>query len=105
MNDQSFYYSVEPKFIRVSKEEFIAFLNNYPRKLERDVYGVCEPPSVTYNDFELADRWWFSVVASTSLYDDNPGDYFYKPEEDRVYKIMVNYEEVFASRTGNKTED
>ena len=105
MNDRSFYYGVEPKFIRVSKEEFMSFLNNYPRKLERDVYGACDPPSVTYNDFELADRWWYSVVASTLLYDDTPGSYWYEPEEDRVYKVMVNYEEVFASRTGNKTED
>lgn len=69
------------------------------------MFGACDPPSVTYNDFELADRYPYSVVASTFLYDDTPGSYWYEPEEDKIYRIMVNYEEVFNSRTGNKTID
>lgn len=105
MNPQSFYYSVEPKFADVSKEEYVKFINSYPRSLYRDVFAACNPPSVTYNDFELADRWPYSIVASTLLYNDTPGSYFYKPEEERVYQIMVNYKEVFDSRTGNKTID
>lgn len=103
MNPQSFYYSAEPKFSNVSKEDYVKFINNYPRPLNRDVFAACDPPSVTYNDFELADRWPYSIVASTCLYDDTPGSY-YEPEEKRVYQIMANYKEVFDSRTGNKTE-
>jgi hypothetical protein len=49
----------------VSKDEFSAFLKSYPRKLERDVYGACEPPMVTYNDFARAPQWPDSIVAST----------------------------------------
>lgn len=105
MNKQSFYYSVEPIFVNVTKEKFVNYINNYPRKLIRDVFGACDPPSVTYNDFELADRYPYSVVASTHLYDDTPGSYYYEPEENRYYRVMVNYEEVFESRTGNKTID
>lgn len=103
MNKQSFYYSVEPIFVDITKEKFIEYINNYPRQLRRDVFGACDPPSVTYNDFELADRWPHSIVANTFLYDDTPGNYWYEPEEDRVYRIMANYEEVFNSRSGNKT--
>ena len=105
MNKQEFYYSVKPIMKKVTKEEFLNYIQNYPRKLDRDVFAACEPPSVTYNDFELADRWPYSIVANTWIYDDKPGSYLYEPEEKRDYKIMVNIEEVFNSRTGNKTED
>ena len=105
MNKQNYYYSIDPDEKNVSKEEFNAFINNYPRKLVRDVFGACDPPLVTYNDFELADRWPYSIVANTWLYDDTPGSYYYEPEEERKYIIMNNYEDVFNSRTGNKTTD
>ena len=94
------FYTAEPKEKRVSKSEFIEFLKNYPRKLERDVCGICDPPSITYNDFELANRWPYSVVARTFAYDDNPDGYFYEPEENRVYKIVENHEKLFKSKTG-----
>lgn len=99
------YYTVEPIKKKVSKEEFVKFLENYPRPLRRDVFAACDPPAISYNDFELADRWLYSIVASTHYYDDDPKGHYYEPEEKRSYIIMVNYEEVFASRTGNKTED
>lgn len=105
LKKERFYYGVSPVMKNVTKEEFQEYIRNYPRKLDRDVFGACEPPSVTYNDFELADRWPYSVVASTFLYDNKPGSYYYEPEEKRTYKIMINVEEVFASHTGNKTED
>jgi hypothetical protein len=54
-----------------SKEEFEAFLRGYPRPLERDVYGACEPPLVSYNDWTLG-NWPTSIVASHSL--DPDGD-------------------------------
>ena len=105
MKDMNYYYGVEPIMKEVSKKEFVDYINNYPRKLKRDVFGACEPPCVSFNDFELADRWYYSVVASTFLYDDNPEGYYYEPEKDRIYKIMINFKEVFNSRTGNKTID
>lgn len=98
------FYTAEPKEKRVSKSEFIEFLKNYPRKLERDVCGICDPPSITYNDFELANRWPYSVVASTFAYDDNPDGYYYEPEEERIYRIVENFEELFASKTGYMEE-
>ena len=105
MKDRTFYYSVEPIRTQVTKQEYIDFIKNYPRKLVRDVTGICEPPAISYNDFELADRYPYSIVANTHLYDNDPNGYYYCPEEERVYVIMENYEEVFNSRTGNKTED
>ena len=105
MESQEFYYNIEPILKKVTYKEFNDFLKNYPRSLVRDIYGVGEPPCITYNDFKLADRWPYSVVARTWLYSDKPGDYFYEPEDKRSYIIMVNYKEVFDSRTGNKTED
>lgn len=99
------YYSVEPVYKKVTKEEFRKFIEDYPRRLERDVYGVFDPPLISYNDFEMADRWPYSVVAKTFAYEDKPGDYFYAPEEERLYSIMANYEDVFNSRTGFKTSE
>lgn len=51
-------------------EEFAAFLAAYPRPLERDVTGICEPPFVSFNDFSRAAMWPDSVVASYLLGDD-----------------------------------
>lgn len=104
MLDREYFYTVEPITRHVSKSEFLEFINNYPRKLEGDVCGICDPPMITYNDFELANRWPYSIVASTWLYDDEPGQYFYVPEEKRDYQIMENYTECFDSKTGNKAE-
>ena len=103
--ESKFYYTVKPIEKVVSEDEFIAFVNNYPRKLVRDVTGICDPPAVSYNDFELADRWPYSIVASGHIWSDDPKHYFYCPKEKREYTIVENFEEVFASRTGNKTVD
>lgn len=105
MLDKEAYYSVEPIRKKVSEQEFIKFIKNYPRKLVRDVSGICDPPSITYNDFELADRWPYSIVANTWMYSDDPEDYFYEPKETREYVIIVNYEEIFNSRTGINTSE
>lgn len=102
VHDREFYYTAEPIKKNVSKEEFEKFLDNYPRKLIVDVAGMFEPPAISYNDFELANRWPYSIVASTYAYDDDPKGYYYEPEEERAYCIIENYEELFASKTGNK---
>lgn len=52
-----------------TKEEFEAFVAAYPGHLERDIYGACEPPLVTFNDFKRAPMWPDSVVASCLLDD------------------------------------
>lgn len=84
----------KPQTKEVAKQEFIDFCNSYPRALARDVCGISDPPAVSYNDFEIG--WWpLSVVASTHLYVDNPKDYFYVPEEERFYSIVINYKELY----------
>lgn len=98
------FYTAEPKSKYVSKAEFVEFIKNYPRKLEKNVCGIYDPPSVTYNDFELANRWPYSVVASTFAYDDDPNGYYYEDENKRVYRIVENYEELFSSKTGYMEE-
>ena len=101
MKSQEFFYTANPVRKKVSKQEFLNFIENYPRKLEIDYCGISEPPSITYNDFELANRWPYSIIASTFAYDDNPDSYFYEPEDKRDYFIIINYEELFKSKTGN----
>jgi hypothetical protein len=96
------WFKIEPIYMPVSKEDFIKFIKTYPRKLDYDVCGICDPPIITYNDFELANRWPYSIVAKTWAYSDNPTDYYYEPPEERSYYILVNYERVFNSKTGYK---
>lgn len=66
-----------------TKEKFYAFVKSYPRKLERDVTAICEPPLLTYNDFTLG-RWPKSMVAKCVLNEDYdpkvPNKYFIEPE-------------------------
>ena len=84
----------KPQTKEVTKQEFIDFCNSYPRDLICDECGISTPPAVSYNDFEIG--WWpLSVVASTHAYEDNPEDYFYVPEEERFYSIVINYEELY----------
>ena len=96
------FYTAEPIWKSVKKEEFDSFIENYPRELCCNVNAMCDPPSVTFNDFALANRWPYSVVATTHAYDDEPGKYFYCPEEDRAYSTVTNFEELFESKTGYK---
>ena len=95
-----YFYTIKPIMKKVNKKEFTEFIENYPRKLEYDCCGISEPPAISYNDFELANRWPHSVVANTWAYSDDPDDYYY--EENPEYFIMGNFKEVFDSKTGNK---
>lgn len=56
---------------------------------------MCDQHVVTYNDFDLG-NWPDSIVAKTWLYDDNPKGYYYCPEEDREYEIVVNHEKLYS---------
>jgi hypothetical protein len=104
MEIENKFYKAERDMVEVSKEEFINFVNNYPRPLDMDVCGVSDPPLISYNDFELANRWPYSIIASTFAYSDNPKDYFYCPPEERTYRILKNYQECFDNKTGYKEE-
>ena len=104
MLPQEYFYTAKPITKNVTKEEFMEFIKNYPRKLERDVCGISDPPAVSYNDFELANRWPYSIVASTFLYDDNPESDVYEPEDKRVYSVVVNHDEICASLTGKMAD-
>lgn len=102
--ERGIWFKIEPIFKEVSEEEFKKFIKDYPRKLDCDVCGISDPPSISYNDFELANRWPWSIVASTMGYSDDPEDYWYTPKEDRHYRILENYKELFEARTGYKEE-
>ena len=93
------FYTIDKITKKVSKEEFYNFIKNYPRKLEKDVWGISEPPSISYNDFQLANRWSYSVIAYTWAYDDDPKGFWYIPEDERSYVITTNYEDLFNSKT------
>jgi len=82
------FYTVEPVFKCVSKEECMQFVERYPRPLEKDVCGIGKPPMTTYNDFELANRWPYSVVAK------------YFAGDEKSYQVLINYGDCFASKTG-----
>ena len=77
---------------QVSREEYQAFVENYPRKLIKDVCAIAEPPLITFNDFTLG-HWPKSIVARTWAYSDIPGDRYYEPMEDRRYFIRTDSEE------------
>lgn len=98
--ERDFFYTAEPKDQEVTKEEFDKFLSQYPRNLVVNICGISTPDLVSYNDFELANRWPYSVVAYTRDYDDDP--YYAENPEEKSYYIVKNYEELFASKTGNE---
>lgn len=87
-NTEAFYFSVKPIWKEVDKYEFYQYVDQYPRGLDTSIESM-DPPSVSFNDFALADRWPVSIVAHYS------GD-----SAARIYHIMENCDEVFASKTG-----
>ena len=98
MLNREYFYTEKPEMVEVTKEEYYSFLEKYPRKITMDCTGICDPPLITANDFELANRWPHSIVAKRWLVSDDPNDYYYDPNS--TYEIMKNYEEVFNSKTG-----
>ena len=102
MNTEKQYYTVKPVFKIVSEEEFKTFISNYPRKLRFDCCDIADPPLATYNDFELADRWPYSIV---TRFDAGEPNEHYGFDYKRTYEICENYEELFASKTGLMAKD
>lgn len=77
----------DSEYKKVTKEEFTTFISNFPTELETDIYAVCEPALITYNDFSRG-PWPQSIVARTWLYDEQPGEHYYCPLEERSYYIL-----------------
>jgi len=92
--ESKIYYTAEPVFKVVSKEEFDKFVEEYPNKLESDCCAISEPPLVTLNDFTIATHWPDSVVAK---YDAGEPNEYYGLDYKRTYRIMENYKEVLNS--------
>jgi hypothetical protein len=97
-----YFYTVQPKSKSVTKEEFENFIKTYPRKLDYDWCAISDPPAISYNDFELANRWPYSIVARTWAYSNDPNHYYY--DSNPRYYIVENYQEMFESKTGNVAE-
>lgn len=66
----------------VTKEEFETFVKQYPKKLVKNVAGYCDPPYLTYNDFDKG-KWPDSEVASIVLNSDAP-PHLIAPDEYRI---------------------
>lgn len=88
------YIDFELKYESVTEEEYYNFLELYPRDLDRNVSSVCDPPVISYNDFELG-KFPDSIVASRCAYSDDKNDYYYVPPEERWWRILKNYEEFY----------
>lgn len=52
-----------------TEEELLEFVKNYPRRLERDIARMYDPPLETFND-PLLGKWPDCVVASAMLEDE-----------------------------------
>lgn len=68
---------------QVSKEEFFKFVKKYPRKLEWDVCGICDPPLGSYNDFSDGKVWPESIVSKVKMGKSMYGFYKTKEENDK----------------------
>ena len=100
MEEREAFYTAKPVEQQVTKKEFEEYIKNYPRELVVDCTLTSDPPVVSYNDFALANHWPYSVVARTWIYSNIPNDRYYEPEDAHRYYIIVNYEELFKSKTG-----
>lgn len=77
------------RFREVTKDELLAWVKAYPRPLDRDLDGTCDPHRLTFNDFAVAPKWPESVVAYFYV-DWGPGH----PEQG--YRVLVEIPEVAA---------
>ena len=64
----------DSEYKKVTKEEFKTFINNFPTL-------------ITYNDFSRG-LWPQSIVARTWLYDEQPGEHYYCPPEEREFYVL-----------------
>ncbi len=66
------------KWKEVTRDEFYAYIEAYPRPLDVDICGITDPPTVSYDDVTLG-NWPESLVAK----------YFreYEPGETNTYYL------------------
>ena len=69
------------KLREVDELTFWKFIKEYPRKLERDMYRIGEPPTQCYYDFVRGD-WRESLVASIFL------ESFCDSDKPDIFRIM-----------------
>lgn len=61
------------KFKKVTREEYLKFIKNWPNRLDFDCTGICEPPMGSYNDFSGNLMWPQSIVAKEFREWEGPG--------------------------------
>lgn len=66
------------KLKAVTKEEFDAFIAQYPRPLTRHLTTICSPEQLSYNDWTLG-IWPTSVVAYYFVGDPPGAEHYYGP--------------------------
>lgn len=69
----------------VTPEELREFVANYPRRPETDVWGVSEPPMITWNDFTLG-NWPESVVCGR--YDGSDNCWIIEPDNEWPFRSI-----------------
>ena len=84
----SWFYKVEPKYKKCTKEELIEYLRKYPRKFHGDVFMGC----VSYYDFSTAPYWPEALMIAQYNIEYGESD----------WRICTNAEEVFDSRIVNR---
>ena len=55
--------------VKVSKEQFDAFLANYPRPLQKHLTTICDPEMLGFYDFSLGTDADSALVAKQFLFD------------------------------------
>jgi len=98
---QEYYYTVDPVWQTVTQVQFDTFRHNYPRELVEDASRTQYPTIISFNDYELADKNPFSIVAECEAVYNSSGERTGYTN----YKVMSNFADVFASRTGNKRHE
>ena len=96
---REYYYTATPVWnTTITEEDFNDFLANYPRPLVEDASRTITPTVISFNDYQLADKNPFSIVAECQEVYDDDGELI----GHNNFKVMTNYAACFNSRTGNK---
>lgn len=72
---------MKKEYKEVNQEEFFKFIKEYPRKIDFNVTGICEPPQASYNDFSLG-KYPESIIAYYFVDGINKGHGFNIIDED-----------------------
>ena len=98
---QEYYYTVDPVWTNVTQAQFDTFRHDYPRPLVEDASRTQYPTIISFNDYELADKNPFSIVAECEAVFNSSGERTGYTK----FKVMSNFAAVYASRTGNKRHE